>query len=205
MDDILQRYNALQLRVEERLPLLFDHLPRTGLRIVGEYSRKGGGGLPAWYTPPGTEGERPGTLHINLSRPDQHSRDRMETWFLREGLPGRHLQTVLAREADSRANRRGFGSQPEYVTAWVDYAACLGDRLGLRRFITSDGGTILAMRETARKRMGSRFDLREFHRRVLSEGPLPLEHLALDLDRWARGQAPVSSASHASRRVVSFS
>lgn len=202
---ILQRYAALQLRVEERLPLLFDHLPGTGLRIVGELSKKGATSPPAWYTPPGTEGERPGILHINLCRPEQHSRQKMETLFLREGLPGRHLQTVLAREADSRACRQQFGSQPEYVAAWVEYAACLGDRLGLSRYLACDGGALMAMREAARKLLGSRFDLREFHRRVLSNGPVPLELLAADLDCWARDQDPARPASHVSRRVINFS
>ena len=205
MDEILERYAAIQLRVEERLPLLFDHLPRTGLRIVGELTGNGGPTAAAWYTPPGTGGRRPGIFHVNLSRPQRHSQECMETLFLREGLPGRHLQTALAREADSLEGRTRFGGQPEYVAVWADYAACLGDRLGIRRYPSGDGGPILAMRESARKILGSRFDIREFHRRVLYRGPVPLYLLAADLDAWARGQDPVRPSSQDSRRVVSFS
>ncbi len=205
MDNILQGYAAMQVRVEERLPRLFDHLPRTGLRIVGEFSRAGAETAPAWYTPPGTGGERPGIFHVNLSRPEVHSSERMETLFLREGLPGRHLQTALAREADSREGWRRSGGQPAYVEAWAGYAACLGDRLGLRRYISGGGGPILAMRETTGKIMGSRFDIREFHRLVLYRGPVPLDLLAADLKRWAHGQDPVRPSSQDSRRAVSFS
>ena len=202
---ILNRYAAMQARVEERLPLLFDHLPRAGLRILGE-SRQDGGRLPAaWYTPPGTEGERPGRFHVNLSVPGRHTRENMESLFLREGLPGRHLQTALAREADSRADRQRFGLQPEYLSAWVEYAASLGDRLGLRRTPSREGGPILSMREAARRSLGSRFDLREFHRRVLYQGPIPLTILAADLGAWSRGQEPASPSSQVSSRVVSFS
>jgi len=202
---ILERYAAIQARVEERLPLLFDHLPRTGLRIVGEFSRAGSVAPPVRYTPPGTEGQQPGILHIDLSNPAPHSKRQMEWWFLRQGIPGRHLQTALAREADSLVRRQRFGNQPEYVAAWIDYAACLGDRLGLRRYPACDGGPLLAMRERARKIMGRRFDLREFHHRVLSGGPIPLDLLMADLARWTRGQEPASPSSHDSRRVVSFS
>ena len=203
--EILDRYRLIQLRVEDRLPILFDHLPRSGLRIVSGFTGNGGTTPLAWYTAPGTEGERPGIFHVNLSRREEHSRERMETLFLREGLPGRHLQTGLARESDSRESCHRFGCQPEYVEAWADYAACLGDRLGLRRFRSGDGGPILTMREAARKILGSRFDMREFHRRVLCRGPVPLNLLERSLDRWTRGQETVSRSSHSSRRAVNFS
>jgi uncharacterized protein (DUF885 family) len=205
VDDLLQRYGVIQLRVEERLPILFDHLPRTGLRIVGRFPGIGCTTPLAWYTAPGTEGKRPGIFHVNLSRREEHSQERMESLFLRKGMPGRHLQTGLARESDSRENCPRFGGQPEYVEAWDDYAACLGDLLGLRRFRSGSGGPILTMREAARKILGSRFDLREFHRRVLCRGPVPLNLLEQSLDRWARGQETVSCSSHSSRRAVNFS
>ncbi len=205
VDDLLHRYGVIQLRVEERLPILFDHLPRPGLRIVGGFPGIGATTPLAWYTPPGTEGERPGIFHVNLSRREEHSQERMESLFLREGMPGRHLQTGLARESDSRENCPRLGGQPEYVEAWTDYAACLGDRLGLRRFRCGNGGPILTMREAARKIRGSRFDLREFHRRVLCRGPVPLNLLERSLYRWARGQETVSRSSPPSRRAVNVS
>jgi uncharacterized protein (DUF885 family) len=204
MDDLLQRYRVIQTRVEERLPMLFDHLPRAGLRIVGEYPGEARSLPPAWYSAPGTEGKRPGIFHVNMSRAEDHTRENMETLFLREALPGRHLQTGLAREADSREGYHRFGNQPEYLEAWADYAACLGDRLGLCRFRSTDGGPILVIREKARKILGSRFDLREFHRRVLFRGPVPLGLLERSLDQWARGQERRKDSSHSSRRVVNF-
>jgi uncharacterized protein (DUF885 family) len=43
---------------------------------------------------------------------------------------------------------------------------------------------ILELRERARERLGPRFDLREFHDRVLGQGALPLVLLEEEIDRW---------------------
>jgi len=47
---------------------------------------------------------------------------------------------------------------------------------------------ILALRERARERLGERFDLREFHDRVLGQGALPLVVLEQVVDRWIERQ-----------------
>ncbi|WP_426162763.1 DUF885 domain-containing protein [Sandarakinorhabdus sp. DWP1-3-1] len=46
---------------------------------------------------------------------------------------------------------------------------------------------IVASREAARKRMGSRFDIRGFHDVVLLGGPMPMQTLVGAVDRWAAG------------------
>jgi uncharacterized protein (DUF885 family) len=43
---------------------------------------------------------------------------------------------------------------------------------------------ILELRERARKQLGSRFDVRQFHARVLSLGPVPLDVLDASVTRW---------------------
>jgi uncharacterized protein (DUF885 family) len=48
---------------------------------------------------------------------------------------------------------------------------------------------ILELRERARKQLGARFDVRQFHARVLSLGPVPLDVLDASVTRWIDAQA----------------
>lgn len=48
--------------------------------------------------------------------------------------------------------------------------------------------TIVQLREQARKALGDRFDIRQFHDAILEEGPLPLDILEDHMSRWLRAQ-----------------
>jgi uncharacterized protein (DUF885 family) len=55
---------------------------------------------------------------------------------------------------------------------------------------------ILRLRERAKKQMGDRFDLREFHHRVLRNGAVPLDVLDVEIQKWAdEGQSAPESSS----------
>lgn len=59
-------------------------------------------------------------------------------------------------------------------------AQALGYKLGMLK--------ILQLRERARKQLGERFDIREFHDQVLEEGALPLNLMEEKIDRWIASQ-----------------
>jgi uncharacterized protein (DUF885 family) len=48
---------------------------------------------------------------------------------------------------------------------------------------------IMELRARARARQGARFDIRDFHDRVLENGPLPLPILEQVIDGWLAGRA----------------
>ncbi len=47
---------------------------------------------------------------------------------------------------------------------------------------------IMALRDKARAELGDRFDIRDFHDRVLSNGAVPLDVLENSIDAWIQGQ-----------------
>ena len=48
---------------------------------------------------------------------------------------------------------------------------------------------IAAIRAKAEKTLGSRFDIRDFHDELLSDGALPLEILEAKMDAWIKNTA----------------
>ncbi|MGD0890693.1 MAG: DUF885 domain-containing protein [Terracidiphilus sp.] len=65
-------------------------------------------------------------------------------------------------------------SEVDRYISWPGQA--LSYRLGQQK--------ILELRERARKELGARFDVRQFHARVLSLGPVPLDVLDASVTRW---------------------
>jgi uncharacterized protein (DUF885 family) len=45
---------------------------------------------------------------------------------------------------------------------------------------------ILQLREQAKKELGSKFDIREFHTLILKNGPLPLDILEEQVNKWIK-------------------
>ena len=52
---------------------------------------------------------------------------------------------------------------------------------------------IAELRQRAEQKLGSRFDIKAFHRAVLEDGALPLDVLDAEIDRWIATRATRSS------------
>ncbi len=51
---------------------------------------------------------------------------------------------------------------------------------------------ILELREQAKKQLGAKFDLRQFHDVILTNGPVPLDILEELVDRWVKSKGGTS-------------
>ncbi len=85
----------------------------------------------------------------------------------------KHLQSLgqTRQEADETIDR--IAVQPAQLTSYE-----------------SGGLEIFALREEARAALASRFDVREFHQRVLEQGAVPLGTLRQHVQAWIRSRAP---------------
>jgi uncharacterized protein (DUF885 family) len=80
----------------------------------------------------------------------------------------------------------------KYSTSSSDSAATVIDRAiavpGFRLPYSVGARHILDLRERAKQALGPRFDLREFHDRVLEYGAVPLPMLSEMIERWIASQ-----------------
>jgi uncharacterized protein (DUF885 family) len=74
----------------------------------------------------------------------------------------------------SAMDDQNIDTEVDRYIAWP--AQALGYKLGEM--------TILRLREKARQQLGAKFDIRAFHDAVLGQGPLPLDVLEANVDRW---------------------
>ena len=129
--EIIPAYQDALRRIESRLPMLFDVMPRAAFEIRAlpdsAQSSQGNGN----YAPAAGNGSRPGILWINTFAPGVSDRFNVMTITLHEGLPGHHLQTSLAGERTDLPAFRRFDSTTAYVEGWALYAESLGAELGV--------------------------------------------------------------------------
>ena len=69
--------------------------------------------------------------------------------FLREAVPGHHLQLAIQQERSDLPRFRRFGGTPAFVAGWGLYAASLGEELGLFHDTESKFAAVLAELECA--------------------------------------------------------
>lgn len=81
------------------------------------------------------------------------------------------------READDAVDR--FAMQPGQVTAY-----------------DSGGLEIMALRREAEAALGARFDIRQFHQRVLENGAIPLTALRANVVAWIAAEQRTAAVSH---------
>ena len=244
---VLAEYRRMIGYLEEGTGPVFGDLGSAPLQVVPVPPEVEAGAPLAYYRGPTLDGNRPGRFFVNLADPAVHQPFAMLTLAAHEGIPGHHLETVAARNAEDIPMSRRFDVISAYGEGWALYAERLVSELGLHdavsdigrlqaemfravrlvvdtgihrfrwsreraidymvehtgesrpvavseieRYIAVPGQAcaymvgmleIMAIREEARQRLGENFELREFHRAVLANGPLPLPALRREIER----------------------
>jgi uncharacterized protein (DUF885 family) len=236
--------------MKKHLSELFVDKPKTDLvvKAVEKFREKSAG--HASYQRPAPDGSRPGIFYINLGEMQSNPTYQMEALAYHEGIPGHHMQTVIAQQLTGIPKFRKFAdAYSVYTEGWGLYCELLPKEIGMYRDPYSDFGRlalelgraarlvvdtgihekkwtrqqaidylkqntpnseadcidsinryivkpgqataykigmikILELREKAKKQLGSKFDIRQFHGAVLTNGPLPLDALEEVVERW---------------------
>jgi uncharacterized protein (DUF885 family) len=127
--EILDRYGAINARVEASLPRLFGHAPKAALGILPEPELTRATASDH-YSLPAEDGSRPGVFWAVIDDPAAYEATKMTALFLHEGQPGHHFQMALQQEMRlpqfrKRAWINAFGE------GWALYAESLGTEIGL--------------------------------------------------------------------------
>jgi uncharacterized protein (DUF885 family) len=130
--ELVNAYRELETQTLAAMPVLFSAMPETDVDIRASGSSNPPAALLT-YRSAAVDGATPAILYVNTA-PGAAGPAKVEiASFLREALPGRHYQYALQREAADLPKFRRFGSEPAFTDGWAEYAASLGEELGLYR------------------------------------------------------------------------
>jgi uncharacterized protein (DUF885 family) len=127
--EVIDVYRKLDAQLKQKLPQLFSLRPKTplDLRLEPELSRAT---ASDHYTPPATDGTRPGVFWSVVNDPKEYGSTGMVTLFLHEGQPGHHFHIALMQELNL-PNFRKFGGNNAFTEGWALYAETLGTEMHL--------------------------------------------------------------------------
>jgi uncharacterized protein (DUF885 family) len=116
-------------RVQPTLPTLFKRLPKMQVNIRPIPPDREAS-TASNYEAGTTDGTRPAWFNMNTYRPQQQFKYDIEALVLHEAVPGHHLQTAIAREAENLPQFRRVFTTTAFGEGWGLYAESLGTELG---------------------------------------------------------------------------
>lgn len=133
--DLLDRFKAIEARVWQGIPRLFNHKPKAPFE-VRPLPALGAARGTGYYSLGPPDGVSPGVLYFNMSMLSTRPIPTLETLTLHEGIPGHHFQGTLAEENTDLPDILRFGLHANggftaYVEGWGLYAESLGKALGM--------------------------------------------------------------------------
>lgn len=130
-NSLLARYADVEARVAAALPLLFDRAPAQPVELRSVEPLRRSLAPDVDYRPQGVAAARRARLYVNTGDLAARPSYLVAAAYLREGVPGRHLQQSIAAAETSRSPLRRYGSLPALTAGWALYAQSLGRELGI--------------------------------------------------------------------------
>jgi uncharacterized protein (DUF885 family) len=128
---LLSEMRDLVADVQQRLPAMFDPLPKAQLEVRAVPAAIEAGAPRGYYTSGSTDGSSPGAFYVNLRDTRDWKRWYAPSFAYHEGVPGHHLQISTALEAADISMMRRALWFAAYGEGWALYAEQLADEMGL--------------------------------------------------------------------------
>jgi uncharacterized protein (DUF885 family) len=128
---LLDRFNALRVKVDKKIPQYFSVTPKAGFEIRPIESFRAASAAGGEYQGPSEDGTRPGIFYVNTyDLPTRKTWD-SEDLYLHEAIPGHHFQIALQQELTNIPKFRRFGGDTAYIEGWALYTETIGKELGV--------------------------------------------------------------------------
>ncbi len=129
--------------MKRHLNELFVRRPRADLvvKAVENFRERSAG--HASYQRPAPDGSRPGIFYVNLREMQSNPTYQLEALAYHEGIPGHHMQTVIAQQLTGIPKFRKFShAYSVYTEGWGLYSELLPKEIGMYRDPYSDFGRL---------------------------------------------------------------
>jgi len=131
-EDVTGYYEQLKIDAAGALPTLFEGVPQADFAIR-RLDDSLGAAAPALFYRRAPNRNSAAILFVNAPAGAAQPLVPSVAAFLREALPGHHLQIATQTERAELPRFRRFGGDPGFVEGWGVYAQSLGEELGLYR------------------------------------------------------------------------
>jgi uncharacterized protein (DUF885 family) len=128
---LLGEMRAIVADVQQRLPALFDPLPKAALEVRAVPAAIEAGAPRGYYSSGSADGRNPAAFYVNLRDTRDWKRWYAPSFAYHEGVPGHHLQISTALESDGISMMRRALWFAAYGEGWALYAEQLADEIGL--------------------------------------------------------------------------
>lgn len=247
-EETRDRYRGYIAEIEPQIPRFFSHTPRAAFDVRRLAPQLEASLTFGYYQPP-TDADPTGYYVFNGSDVEQRSLLTAQAVIYHELVPGHHFQVATQLERADLPPIRQRYEDNAFAEGWAEYAAGLGEEMGVYddphrrigrrlmemffavRLVVDTGlgdrgwslrraraymadhlflsrteidteslryatrpGQALAyrlgyehfrdLRARARRELGDRFDIRDFHALILDGGTLPLTSVTGRVDRW---------------------
>ena len=124
-------FKAIDQRLDDSIPKLFNHLPRTKLEIKPVPPEREEIDGAAWYSAGTADASKPGVFFVNTKPGLGLYTWEMESNYVHEARPGHHFQISLKQEQQNVPQFRKFAEINGFEEGWALYVESICQELAL--------------------------------------------------------------------------